>query len=109
MSGVFEDIFSSGQNEKLETIRDFYNKQNINFKTDLDSADLECITKIDFINNICKKEFKSDLKLTFLTGLFKELKVSHKRKGRSEWVEVMKTIILDELQYKSAMRRALGI
>jgi hypothetical protein len=107
-----QDIFGSTTEEKelkLEALRDFYSSDNLDLKTDLNNEHIEAIVQIDLIQKYVKDEWDIDLKLNDATDLFKRLRVSHNRKGRTEFVEALKTFVMDTLGDKSTIRKVMGL
>lgn len=109
MAEIFEDLFSSEESEKYKAIRDFYDRkdENINFKTELTQSEISNLTIIEFIDDYVNKEWGFNLELGKVIKLYKEQKVSHKRKGRAEWVEVLKGEKTEEKENR--IRKILGI
>jgi hypothetical protein len=110
---VLSDLFQQGiedSEQRLKAIEKFYDVEGINLKTDLNNHHIEALVQIDFIQKLAKDEWKCDLGLNDVTDLFKELRVSHERKGRKEGVEMLRTFVIDALgESKKGLSNLLGI
>lgn len=110
---VLADLFQSSvedNEQRLKAIEKFYDVEGINLKTDLNNQHIEALVQIDFIQKLAKDEWKCDLGMNNITDLFKELRVSHDRKGRKEGVEMLRTFIIDAMgESKKGLSSLLGI
>lgn len=102
---------SGERSERLKAIQEFYTSKGINLKTDLSNKHIEAIVQIDLINTYLNDTWDINLQLDKATTLFKELRVSKDRKGRKEYVESMKSFIIDTLGEgnKGTLRKVLGL
>ncbi len=109
MASSLDNLFDQEENERAKMVREFFSAkdENINFKTDLDNEEISLIAKLELQHNLINQFYGIETHYLEATRLFKELKISHRRKGRKEWVEVAKP---DQRQDdKSGIRKILGL
>lgn len=105
----FNELFESDETERYKAIKDFYDKEdeNIDFKTDLSKDEIALITAIEYEHDLIKSEFGVDVGLKDLTKAYKDHKVSENRKGRSEWVDVLRGEVKEDNESK--IKKLLGL
>lgn len=108
MSDFTNDMFQRDELGRLNLLKQFYEGKNINAKTELSMQEIGLILSLDAQDEYIKSEFGFDMGYKKVTKKYKEMKISHKRLGRKEAVEVLKPQIDQSLQ-KSNARRLLGI
>jgi len=84
MDDVFSDIISD-ENEQLQVAKELFTEEGLKMKTDLDSREVHGIAKLSFIAS----EFDIP-SLNNWVNEFIKLRVSLKRKGRSEFIQAIK-------------------
>ena len=90
--------------------KDFYNRKNIELKTDLNDEEIQAMTLAEFTNWYVKKHWNINLNLVRLTKNTKAHKVSKKRLGRTEGITVLReSAIPTETEEKSNTQRVLGL
>lgn len=87
---AFSKLFKTKEDGITQNIKEFYqtDDENINFKTDLDMSEIELLSKLELQYKLINAEFGVKTIYEDAGRLYKEQKVSYKRKGRKEWVEV---------------------
>lgn len=106
---VFRNLFKSGERERFTALKEFYTDKDINYKTDLTDKEIEAIMMLEFVESYVEEEWNIKLDLTSITLLFKQLKVSRNRLGRTEAITVLREQAEHEMkQNKSLLQKITG-
>jgi len=79
------------QQAETDILKQLFSNDNIKTKTDLTSAHVDTLTRLYFLG-----EFIGFPEITKMCDTFVELRVSHKRQGRKEFVDALKGFDLNE-------------
>lgn len=101
-----ESIMMGGEDESiLNVIKDFFNKQNIETKTDIDDTDISIIIEILWHSALQKEENKDKTAIEIVADeilpTLLQLRVSRNRKSRSEFENILKGILPALLEHES--------
>ena len=103
---IEEKIMESEESEKYAVLRTLYEKENIEFKSDLSDRQIKAIVIVEEIDKILKTYYKIDVKLKDITHAVKTHNVSRKRLGRAEAVDVLKG---EDKEKKGLLQRLAGM
>jgi len=93
--------------DKMKIVEEFFKKSDVETKTDLDNLEIDCIIKMLYLDEFIRKEWNYDIKYDDMAKLYMMLKISHERKSRKEFVEIMKTYILDVFGQNTLARKLI--
>lgn len=103
---IEEKIMESEESEKYAVLRTFYEKANIEFKSDLSDRQIKAIVIVEEIDEILKRYYRIDMGLKNITHSVKTHNVSRKRLGRTEGVDVLKG---EDRDKKGLLQRLAGM
>lgn len=94
-----------------EIIRDFYNDDNLDQKSDLTMYLVTGLTKVEFLDNLMLSEFGYDSGLTEKIKMRLERKlVSYKRTGRTEAMQTISMQLAQIMMHpQTTLRRLFGM
>ena len=100
-----QQVGNSVETEHLkEIVRQSYSKKDIQLKTDLTATQIEILTRM----SLYQKRYKSKVMQTVLNS-FMELRVSFKRQGRKEFIQVAQSFTPQpQIEPNPVKRRLFG-
>ena len=108
MNNLFSPIQQVGNSVETEhlkeIVRQSYSKKDIQLKTDLTATQIEILTRM----SLYQKRYKSKVMQTVLNS-FMELRVSFKRQGRKEFIQVAQSFTPQpQIEPNPVKRRLFG-